>query len=42
MKNKVKSEIHTSTSKEVQKVIESFANNLEGKKIVHFFILFER
>lgn len=36
MKNKVKSEIHTSASKEVQKVIESFANNLEGKKIVHF------
>ena len=31
MRNKVKSEIHTKASKEVQKIIESFANNLEGK-----------
>lgn len=36
MRNKVKNEIHTKASKKVQKVIESFANNLEGKKIVNF------
>ena len=36
MKNKVKSEVHTRASKDVQKVIESFANILEGKKIFNF------